>query len=634
MLDYRPDIDGLRAIAVLAAVFFHGGFVTLQGGFVGVELFFVVSGYLITSQLLYAMGKGTFVFSTFYERRVRRLLPAVIPVMLFSIAVAVWRLSPQGLVDFSGSLVSLFLFASNIFFMYHDGYFDESSHSTLLLHTWSLSVEEQYYLLFPAFLMVMHCFAKKRITLAIAVVLVSSLAFSMLAVETARMNLAFYHPLSRFWELMIGSLLATGIVRPKMSDIAANVVSGICLAVIVASLALISRVTPYPGAAALPAALATAGIILCGQRNTTLVYRLLASRPFVFFGKISYSLYLWHWPVMGLLRMGEKEPSQASLLASILISIAIATLSYYFIENPFRTKAILKRQRTVFVALALSILFFCGVGLLGRALDGLPQRFSLDIARYTKQVERDRNWAEFRYHQCFLGFVDTKEQFEKYGCLRLEPAKKNVLILGDSHAAQLYYGLKNRFPDVNFMQITSFSCSPDFYMEEGSKLCAASNKEILEHWLKENRIDGLILAARWEDRKHVDRMIGQLSRFEGLAGEVVLVGPAPRLERALAPIDLISGFKRLDGAEQEINKHLRPEIFEFDQAFAQALAHGKVHYISLLDLLCKGKDCRQFDDMNAPLMMDNNHITIEGSTFLAKGFDEFVGQGVMRGGGG
>lgn len=630
VLDYRADIDGLRAIAVLSVVFFHAGFAFVPGGFVGVDIFFVISGYLITSQLLQSMERGSFSYAAFYERRIRRLLPAMIPVLLFAIAVALWRLQPHALIEFGDSLVSFFLFASNIFFMNHDSYFDGSSASTLLLHTWSLSVEEQYYLLFPALLLLMYRVARQRVALAIVSIFLLSLVFSIVAVQQGRINIAFYHPLSRFWELMVGSLLAARVVRPRLGNRAANVLAGISLATMAASMALISKATPFPGAAALAPTLATAGIILSGQGNTTLVGRLLSMRAPVFIGRISYSLYLWHWPLLALMHMRNGAPGLAGVGATLLVAVMLSMLSYFFIENPFRYGAIGKGRRRVFVALAVAAIGFGAAGLSLRALEGLPQRFSLDIERYVRQIDRDRNWKEFRYHQCFLGFTDPKERFEENACLHMDPARRNLLIFGDSHAAQLYYGLKTRFPAINFMLVSSFSCSPEFDLKGATKLCTDTNDEILNHWLPRNRVDGLIVTARWENREHIDRMIGQLQRFDGLADNIALVGPALRLEKTLAPMDLIADFKRMDGVEEAINAHLSQDVFEYDRVFAHALAHGKVRYISLLDVWCRGGSCRQFDDKGAPLLMDNNHITIEGSAFVAKAFDAFIDRQVIH----
>ena len=624
MLEYRPDIDGLRAIAVLSVVFFHLGFAAIPGGFVGVDIFFVISGYLITSQLLGAMDRGTFSFSDFYERRVRRLLPALVPVLVFAAFIAAWRLNPRELIDFSNSLVSFCLFASNIFFMNQDSYFDGSSALTPLLHTWSLSVEEQYYLLFPAALFVVHAVARKRVVLAIAIIFALSLAFSIFAVEQGWANIAFYHPLSRFWELMIGSILATGAVKFRLGDAAANAISALCLAAMTASLLLISKTTPFPGAIALVPTLATAGLILCGQRNTTLVGRLLSLRPPVFIGKISYSLYLWHWPLLALLSTRDEKPGLAAIALVLLASIALATLSYLFVEKPFRSHAILRGKKPAFAFLAASIVVFGTTGIIGHAMNGLPQRFPLDIARYTQQVDRERNWSQFRYHTCFLGFTDTSDNFQENGCLAIDPARKNVLILGDSHAAQLYYGLKTRFPDINFLQVTSFSCYPLFDTDGSTPVCTSSNRKFLGSWLRDNRIDGLILAARWDDRAHIDRMIGQLDRYEALLANVSIVGPAPRLQNSMSPIDLVTRLGNMKDAETAINEHLRSEVFAFDETFTEALANRKVSYISLIDLLCKERACRQFDDRGAPVLMDNNHLTIEGSVFAAKAFDDFV----------
>lgn len=624
LLAYRPDIDGLRAVAVTAAVLFHTGFAVLPGGFVGVEIFFVLSGYLITSQLLLLMERGRFSFAAFYERRVRRLLPAIVPVLLFVAGLSLWRLSPRELMDVSDSMLSVSLFSSNLYFMGQDSYFNGTALLTPLLHTWSLSVEEQYYLLFPALLLFVHRFAKRWIVGTIASILVLSLAFSIAAVALGWMNVAFYHPFSRFWELMVGSLLAATSLRPRLSYAMATVVCTICFVALLTCLYFVGSTTPFPGALALVPTLATAGIILCGEQHATPVGRLLAMRVPVFIGKISYSLYLWHWPLLALLTIWGAEANPWAVTCVVLLGVGVASLSYFYVENPFRGRGIVKTRRPVFAALVVSIVAFSSAGLAMRMLDGLPQRFPLDIARYAQQVELQRNWAHFRYHTCFKGFTDTEENFEEKGCLAIDPGRKNVLIFGDSHAAQLYYGLQQRFPEVNFLQVTSFSCYPLFDVRDASKICRESNEKVLQHWLQANRIDGLILAALWEDGRHIDQLLGDLSRYEALVPHVALAGPSLRLEHTMTPMQIVTRYKHLDGAQQEINKHLRPEIFRADRRLAQALAGHAVRYVSLTDLLCQDEDCRQFDDGGAPLMMDNNHITVEGSVFMAPAFDMFI----------
>ena len=292
---YRPDIDGLRAVAIVVVVLFHYGFAHLAGGYVGVDIFFVISGYLITSLILLDMRDRVFSAFKFYERQIRRIFPAMFFMLAVACVVAVSLLMPSDLRPFGHSLVATSFFLSNFEFLREFGYFGAAADLKPLLHTWSLGVEEQFYIIFPPLLALMLRFARKQAVPFIALIACASFACSVwLSRHFPDVN--FFLLPSRMWELMIGALLATSAAPTLKNRVVAEILGGGGLAAILASVVLYSSTTPFPSEAALLPCLGAAAIIYSGTQPT-MTRALLAAPPVVFLGLISYSLYLWHWPV-------------------------------------------------------------------------------------------------------------------------------------------------------------------------------------------------------------------------------------------------------------------------------------------------------------------------------------------------
>lgn len=336
MPEYRADIDGLRAIAILPVVFFHAGFGFAQGGFVGVDVFFVISGYLITSLVHREMLAGEFSLARFYERRVRRLFPALFAMLSACAVVAAWLLLPQDLRYFGGSLFATTLFSSNIFFWLEAGYFDVAAERKPLLHTWSLAVEEQFYLLFPFFLLLVLRYLPRRLVAVIGAVTVVSLLTSEWMLRNSD-SAAFYLAPFRAWELGLGASLALIAPRTRHDNRYAEAFAWLGLALISASVAAFSWQTPFPGLHALVPAVGAALVIWSGSRASTHAARILSARPLVFTGLISYSLYLWHWPLLVFARhFAIRELTAAERLGVLLASVVLAMASWRYIERPFR----------------------------------------------------------------------------------------------------------------------------------------------------------------------------------------------------------------------------------------------------------------------------------------------------------
>ena len=334
-MPYRADIDGLRAVSVIAVVFYHAGAPLFGGGFVGVDVFFVISGYLITSLILREQAAGTFSLTDFYHRRIRRILPALFAMMTACAAAGWFLLAPSDYMRLGRSIVGAAVSISNVQFWAESGYFDTAAAEKPLLHTWSLGVEEQFYLLFPLYLILMaRGRARWRLPVTIAICLVS---FAIGAVGAFRDPVAaFYLPQSRLWELLLGGLLAMGALPALRSGAMASAAGFVGLALIAAATLFYSSDTVFPGLGALPPAVGAALVIWAGS-GASIVGRVLSTRPLVFLGKVSYSLYLWHFPLLAFgfyVGLGEPGPAQLALL--LAAAFLLALLSWRFVEQPAR----------------------------------------------------------------------------------------------------------------------------------------------------------------------------------------------------------------------------------------------------------------------------------------------------------
>jgi peptidoglycan/LPS O-acetylase OafA/YrhL len=335
-MKYRKDIDGLRAVAVLAVVFFHGRFPGFSGGFVGVDVFFVISGFLITGLIAEDCRRGRFSFTTFYFRRVRRILPALLCIYFASAALAALLMLPSDMAEFGRSLLSSAGFVSNHFFFRLADYFGGASEQKPLLHTWSLSIEEQFYLVWPLLFVLFARWRSRWLPYCVGVAGALSLAAAAIMVGQHK-EAAFFLAPFRAWELLLGASLALLPRRPAICGRSAQIAATIGLSLIIASIVLLDESQPFPGLLALPACLGTAMLILAGMGEAPLVTRALSLRPAVAVGLISYSLYLWHWPLLALARYHFDRPLRWMELALILsASLLAAIATYRYVEQPAR----------------------------------------------------------------------------------------------------------------------------------------------------------------------------------------------------------------------------------------------------------------------------------------------------------
>jgi peptidoglycan/LPS O-acetylase OafA/YrhL len=338
---YRPEVDGLRARAVVPVILFHAGFDLFGGGFIGVDIFFVISGYLITTILIDDMENNRFSIVKFYERRSRRILPMLIFVMLICIPFAWQLMSPKQIIDFSESLIAVSSFTSNILFWLESGYFDTVAEAKPLLHTWSLAVEEQYYLLFPIFIFLAWRLGKASVFWIIVCLALFSLALSEWGARY-HPSANFYLAPSRAWELFAGSIAAFFVQKRGVQE--NNSLSLIGFGAILYAIFFFDENTPFPSLYSLVPVIGVILIVMFGGKETY-VARLLSARVFVGLGLISYSAYLWHQPLFAFARMSaEEDIATPKMIFLVLFSAVLAAISWRYIERPFRNPNFMKRS--------------------------------------------------------------------------------------------------------------------------------------------------------------------------------------------------------------------------------------------------------------------------------------------------
>lgn len=425
-LKYRPDIDGLRAIAVLPVVLFHFQIPPFSGGYVGVDVFFVISGYLITGMILPEIEASRFSLVSFYERRIRRIFPALFAVLIACVLCGGLLLLPNGLKELSQSVVAATLFSSNFLFWYISSYFDTAAHAKPLLHTWSLSVEEQFYVFYPLFLWLVATRATRHLNYSILCLVVGSFLISIYQVHFAPVT-AFYLIPSRAWELLLGAGLAVGMVPGTASERLRNAAVVIGLALIVASAILYSRDTSFPGLSAIPPCLGTLLVIWAGQDRAPAASCILSWKPVVFVGLASYSFYLWHWPIFVFARfylIRNLTAIESTLL--IALSFALAVASLLLIERPFRRRDGLVTRRHVFAMSAGTMAGLVGIGVFGHLAEGWPGRFPNAM----EQEIADRSYCTES-----TTLLVRSRQFCRLGAS--DPSRPAIILWGDSHAYAL-----------------------------------------------------------------------------------------------------------------------------------------------------------------------------------------------------
>jgi peptidoglycan/LPS O-acetylase OafA/YrhL len=432
-IGYRPEIDGLRALAVVPVVMFHLG-LGFPGGFVGVDVFFVISGFLITGIIRRGLENETFSLAEFWERRIRRIFPALFVVLMTTLAVGYWFLLPAELEELGESSVAQALLLANVYFWRDTGYFAGPAELKPLLHTWSLAVEEQFYLLLPLLLMFSKKLSRPRLFWGLASISLISLCGSVYGTMFYP-SATFYLLPTRAWELMVGSMLAVLPWQCNPSPRRDNAIAMVGFLAIILPVFFYHAETPFPGLTALPPVIGTASVLFATSVTpATIVGRVLSLRPIVFVGLISYSLYLWHWPAIVFVRTYCGQFEWPQLLLAAVGSVALAVLSWRFVETPVRQNSYLKRRRRLFTVAFLLSSASMAIGGMFSYFEGLPSR----LPAYSKTLHQDIGWTgrefSFKGRSFREGSIPGIGQEER---LHPQDDRLSVVVWGDSHGMVL-----------------------------------------------------------------------------------------------------------------------------------------------------------------------------------------------------
>ena len=638
MTTYRSDIDGLRALAVLAVLTFHALPTVLPGGFVGVDIFFVISGYLISSILYSNLANQQFNLLDFYSRRIRRIFPALIAVFIASFAMGWYFFYADEFINLGRHMISSAAFIQNWMLASESGYFDTSAEIKPFLHLWSLGVEEQFYIIWPLLLWGVW---KLRINLLklTLICLAASFAWNIYELYVAQSTIAFYLPQVRFWELLIGAVLAYIHLNPASSLISSRYISALRLSnenarsiagaiLLLLSFFFINSQKVFPGFWAI---LPTLGaVLLISAGPNAILNRAVLSNPLaVWIGKISYPLYLWHWVLLVYLRI--LEPDLFAKLKFRLLALALAVvlswLTYRLIERPLRFGGHLK-LKTLSLLLAMIGIIFLGREIQNQS--GMGYRFTASAAylggdfqaQMRKNLEDDyqQNAAACDFSQPEKKTNQPKVDIAK-SCYEAELKKQSVFLWGDSHAQMLAYGLRKNLPTgVQLLQVASVGCKPNPAQVEDSNAsyCERSNYVALEV-IKKTHPQTVVIAqsTAWKSSE-VESITTTLKKLG--VQRIVFVGQNPQWSDALPTLMM---RKQVVGIPQRTKSGLVPETLAINERTKQIFTSPEsgVTFVDLIDLFCNEDGCLVYlgkDPVSGMTYFDSHHLSPVASDYLAK----------------
>jgi len=613
-MKYRPEIDGLRALAVLPVIFFHAGMQSFSGGYVGVDVFFVISGFLITGIIRDELAKGRFSLVNFYERRARRILPALFFFVFLATPFAFWIMPPHTLKEYFQSVLSVSLFVSNIFFYIKTDYFNDFSEIAPLLHTWSLSVEEQFYLVFPLLLMLLK---RLRTAWMMAVAFILSV-LSLLAAQyelPRDASFAFYQMPTRFWELGVGAMLSMGMAARPLALHArvSSALAALGVGMIVVPMVFYTKLTPFPGVAALSPVLGAALIILCTQQRN-LVQAVLASRPLVWVGLVSYSLYLSHNIVFAIARnLGFHFDDWAVRLVSMAISLALAMLSYRFVEQPFRSRRIGRAGIFSFSLAGLIGLF--ALGYAGHVHDGFKLHiFSrIDASQRHLLIDLHREFAARQ--QLWSNLLSTSDRpFEPDG-----PVRK-LLILGDSKSEDWYVAYAvNPFDkglQVRRLRLDD-ACMDSAVSSTQADVCQHELGRALSSPLLA-QADTIVLSSTWQSETN-DGVRAFVGTLLAMHKRVKIVSTANFSDVSSLSYVLARGGVAKEAEPAFYFKNIRADWERQYHALRAGIQQDTpgVIFIDKLDAFCdQPRSSCQLRDEAGWYLFDTGHVTVHGAHFL------------------
>jgi peptidoglycan/LPS O-acetylase OafA/YrhL len=601
---YRPDVDGLRAVSILAVVWYHAFPAFVPGGFVGVDIFFVISGFLITRIIIGELATNSFSILAFYQRRIRRIFPALIVMLATTYAVGWFTLLPRDFKLLGDNIVGGAAFFANLLQLQGQDYFAPDASTNPLLHLWSLGIEEQFYIFWPLLLILLN---GHRLRFAIiSTIAIASLAANILIVSNHQ-AIAFYSPVTRAWELLAGALLVspnadgTACFRNISDDIKA--VAGLLL--IGFAIGLLDQTSKYPGWSAL---MPVSGAALLIDARGSIANRRFLSHPImIFIGLVSYPLYLWHWPLLsylGILRGGVPNFLEKDIAVAFAFVLACGT--YFFVERP------LQRRRNIVIGLAMAMMSIGLIGLGTILTSGLSFRFPPDISDIASLPAREN--SGFRA-ECFLESGGVLAD-RRARCVESGPGPL-IFVWGDSTAAALYPGLKKAQQRHSFRiaQFTAPSCPPIVGGIAYDAQCAALNADTLDTIMAIHP-DILLLHAMWDETTDLTALRETIFRLRR-AGvrRIVIVGPVPRWKRTL-PFTLVNSYRlqhrlldRIAGGVSGAGTDGMMENFSKGE---------RVEYVSAWKRFCNSDGCltRVGQSARDVVIWDQAHLSEKGSEFL------------------
>jgi len=640
---HRAEIDGLRAISVLPVIFFHAGFSAFHGGFIGVDVFFVISGFLITSLIQEDRQLGRFSIADFYERRARRILPALCFVLLCSLAAAWWLMNSSDFIKFGQSLAAVAVFSSGLLYVFTAGYFDTTSELNPLLHTWSLGVEEQFYLFFPLILILLSKLGGWALRIGLLALAIGSLWLAQWG-TTHFPTSTFYAMPTRAWEMLIGALLALNQARlSQWPQAVCQALSLLGMGLMLAAAILYDKATPFPSVYALVPTLGAALVIGFGHA-TTWVGRLLSTRVLVGVGLISYSAYLWHQPLFAFTRLTQGgEPSPVVMFSLSVLTLVLAYATWRWVETPMRSRQLMSR-RQVF---ALSGAFTVGFIAIGMAshFHVLPTRWEVQnpqLVNYSPVTDPQPR-TSCRHLLGDLGLGD---------CLQMGNGRRTMVVWGDSHAKALQAGTPN-MPDTRILVITHSGCPPlpglrRIDKTDGAHVCDKFGVlDRFERLIESVKPDTVVLASRWtlylrgwvyEGRtmpEHFmlsdgqdDKVLASLPYREEiyrqrLQGLVDRLAARTQVQILTQPMDLAQrDFRAVESGNLQFTRAEVDAWHEPERALlGQLKLPANAHVLDLKRLFCNDQACAT--RLGGTLLYrDDNHLSALGASQVWKALRE------------
>lgn len=625
-IQYRPDVDGLRTVAVASVIFFHFEVPYFSGGYVGVDVFFVISGFLISSILFAELESQRFSILGFYERRARRILPALFFALAGTVLAACLLMLPNDVAEVGESVLATLAFIANFYFWQSSGYFAGAADTQPLLHMWSLAVEEQFYIFFPPFLWL--CFRRPRLLLPLLfwIIAFSSLLISIYG-SVYYPNPSYFLPITRAWELMVGAVIARpGLLLPFLnrleSPLIKNTLSLVGLACVVAPIFILTPDSTFPGVNAIYPVLGTALIIWSGQSCRTPVVWLLSFRPVVWMGLLSYSLYLWHWPVWvfsGEVAFFDRhEPLEK--IGLMVFSVFLAFISWRFVEAPFRRQSSASASRTFVLSASGGVVFFA----FGLVLALLPQSASL-----TKLNDAELSLLSYEDYLDNRQFPNAECWVRRHASWPVQncPAQSgptDLLIWGDSFAGHLVPGILASLTDGELLQVTSGGCPPVFYVEANSaKANCREFSELARQSIAELKPKKVIVAARWpryDGRRGIvlEHEVAASLEFLTQVGvsEVLFIGNLPTWEGTFPRrvFDVSSGGTIADSIPLTSAEYRE----DLDEVLMSIVLKEDMKFVQMSKALCPDGACPVFASNGEILQWDSGHLTVGGSIDVVK----------------